>query len=75
MKSFTNESVVALLKKKQANSTQAEFAAVIGISAQYLGDIYGGRRAPGPAVLEFLGLQKAYIPADTKETVKSSQEA
>lgn len=37
----------------------ATFASVVGVSRQHLCDLYHERRAPGPSVLEFLGLQRA----------------
>lgn len=48
---------------RKAGSQQA-WAASAGVSAQYVGDIRKGRRAPGAAVLDALGLEKAvsYVP-------------
>lgn len=49
---------------REAGSQQA-WAASAGVSAQYVGDVRKGRRAPGDAVLDVLGLQRvvSYVPA------------
>ena len=49
-----------LLKKRDPEETSLRFAERIGISPQYLNDIWHGRRDPGPKVLKFLGLRKGY---------------
>jgi transcriptional regulator with XRE-family HTH domain len=64
MKSFNESEVIAMLKANQGKRTQAEFAEHIGITAQYLGDVYRGRRAPGPTILDYLGLEKTYRKAE-----------
>lgn len=48
---------------REAGSQRA-WAASAGVSAQYVGDIRKGRRAPGVAVLDALGLQRvvSYVP-------------
>jgi len=48
--------VIRLMKQQQGERTQKEFASEIGISEQYLSDIYKGRREPGPTVCEALGV-------------------
>lgn len=64
MKKLSQSDVLKMLKDDQGERSAAEYARQIGISPQYLSDIYCGRRDPGPAVLEYLGLQKTefYIP-------------
>lgn len=60
MQAISREDVVKMLRAKQGKQTQQEFAATFKCSAQYLCDIYSGRRDPGFTVLEFLGLEKAF---------------
>lgn len=61
MKRLREADLISLLKKKQGERTASEFAREIGISPSYLSDIYLGRRAPGPSVLEFMGVEKTYV--------------
>lgn len=56
---FMNEQqIVDLLKQKQSDGTQAQLAREIGITPQYLHDVFHGRRAPGPKILEYLRIEK-----------------
>ena len=64
MKAITREQVVEQLRKGQGKRTQMEYAKSLGISQQYLNDVYRGRRDPGPAILRLLGLQAAYAPLE-----------
>lgn len=49
-----------------------ELAKEIGVTNQYLSDVMKGRREPGPKVLHFLGLQKAFVPKkELSETSKA----
>lgn len=52
------ERLLALVAK---HGTQKEAAREVGISAVYFGDMLAGKRAPGPAVLEKLGLRRAIV--------------
>lgn len=53
--------VLAMLRQRRgAEETSLAFAERIGISPQYLHDIWQGRRDAGPRVLKFLGLKKGY---------------
>jgi hypothetical protein len=45
-KALTVEELLQLMKKIQGEKTNTEFAAEIGISKQYLTDIYNGRKVP-----------------------------
>ena len=38
--------------------SQKALAAKLGVSAPYLGDVLNGRKEPGPAILEPLGLER-----------------
>ena len=55
------EDVVKMLKERQGVMNQIEFAAKIGMSQQLLSDTYAGRRVPGAAVLQFLGLDRVVV--------------
>lgn len=57
---MTSESVLELIVKRMGDSTQKDFAQTIGISQQYLNDVLRRRRAPGPKLLRWLGLEKMY---------------
>jgi predicted transcriptional regulator len=64
MKALTQSDIVAMLRKKQGESTQRELAEQIGVSQAYLSDVFLGRRDPGPAILQYLGIEKAYVQQD-----------
>jgi hypothetical protein len=55
-KTLTLEDVIAEMKRRQGKRTNADFARELGVTNAYLGDIYLGRRTPGPAILGPLGL-------------------
>lgn len=61
MKPLDHQGVIALLRKKQGDRTAKELAEELEITPQYLSDIYLGRREPGPAVLDRLGLERDVI--------------
>ena len=61
---YSAEEVLGLLRDKQGNRTQTEFAVEIGVTNQYLSDVLNGRRGPtGPAILRYLGLEVGYSRA------------
>lgn len=60
-KTLTLADVIGILRKKQGGRTNRDFAAELGISGQFLGDIYEGRRTPGEKVLTPLGLKSRMI--------------
>lgn len=64
--------VLALLHKRQGKQSSLKYAAEIGVSRQYLADVYHHRRLPGPVILAFLGLEKGYWrkPEPEKEKEK-----
>jgi hypothetical protein len=64
---WRKEEVVGQLKKKQGQRSLREYARSIGCSAAYLSDVYLGRRAPGPKLLDELGLERQVV---TKVTYK-----
>lgn len=53
---MTEDDVRALLRSKAPR--QADFAKVAGISPQYVNDVLAGRRDPGKAILDALGIEK-----------------
>jgi transcriptional regulator with XRE-family HTH domain len=60
-----DQGVIKALRKLCQSKSQAQVAADIGVSPSYLSDVLGGRRAPGPKVLDALGLVRStvYRPA------------
>jgi DNA-binding XRE family transcriptional regulator len=54
-KALTVEELLELMKKIQGEKTNTQFAAEIGISKQYLTDIYNGRKVPSSNVSAALG--------------------
>ena len=68
-KALTVEELLALMKKIQGEKTNTEFAADLGISKQYLGDIYKGRKIPSDTVSAALGfepkVETRYVPSAT----------
>lgn len=63
---LSESDVIALLKKRQGDRTAKDFAAELGISGVYLGDVYAGRRAAGEKILSQLGLMRAIVPVENK---------
>ena len=55
---ITHTMVLERLRKRQGKRGLREFAKELGISYQYLADVYTGRRGLGPTVLEQLKLVK-----------------
>jgi hypothetical protein len=66
---MTEAQVRELLRRncQEAGSQQA-WAALHGLSAPYVSDVLGGKRAPADAILGALGLQKVviYHPRETQ---------
>lgn len=58
---LTVEQVLELLRKRQGNRTQREFAKELGITGQYLCDLYLRRRDPGETVLKNFGIVRRTI--------------
>ena len=57
MRTYTQEDVIAMVKKRQASNSLRYMAAKIGISPAYLSDVYRFNRLPGRKILAFLGLR------------------
>lgn len=58
---LTRDNLIALMKSRQGARTQREFSVELGISEQFLSDIYAGHRDPGPDVLGKLGLSRTVV--------------
>jgi len=81
-KALTVEELLNLMKKIQGEKTNTEFAAEIGISKQYLTDIYNGRKVPSDTVSSALGykpqVETRYLPSATaanQETPRAASPA
>ena len=68
-KALTVEDLLALMKKIQGEKTNTEFAADLGISKQYLSDLYSGRKIPSDTVSAVFGFEQKvetrYVPSTT----------
>ncbi len=66
---LTVQELLDLMKKIQGEKTNTQFAAEIGISKQYLTDIYNGRKVPSDTVSGALGFTSrvftCYVPSAT----------
>ena len=49
------------LKKQQGIQTAQQFASRLGVSPQYLSDVYNGRRPPGESITSALNVEKAVV--------------
>jgi transcriptional regulator with XRE-family HTH domain len=67
MEALKQPHIVQMLREKMGNMTQRDFAEQIGVSQAYLGDVLKGRRDPGPSILQFLGIEKAYVQASDSQ--------
>ena len=66
VKAMNRKQLIDLMRKRQGKRTAREFAEELGISSQYISDIYSGKRAPGRAVLDKLQLERNVIYKPTK---------
>lgn len=62
MKPLSKADLVGLLRQraKRAGSQQA-LAETLGVTPAYLSDVLGGRREPGPKILEGLKLRRQFV--------------
>ena len=67
---LTVEELLSLMKKIQGEKTHTQFAGELGISKQYLCDLYNGRKTPSGTVSALLGYESQteirYVPTTTK---------
>ena len=68
-KALTVDELLALMKEIQGEKTNTEFAADLGISKQYLSDLYCGRKIPSDTVSAAFGFEQKvetrYVPSTT----------
>ncbi|MDR3562803.1 MAG: hypothetical protein P4N59_15385 [Negativicutes bacterium] len=55
------EQFLEFLKKQQGDQTAHQFASRLGISPQYLSDVYNGRRPPGESITAALQVEKSVV--------------
>jgi hypothetical protein len=60
-KALTVEELLALMKKIQGEKTNTAFAADLGISKQYLCDLYSGRKIPSDTVSAAFGFEQQVL--------------
>ena len=60
-KVFTLAHVIEMLKSRQGALTNVAYAAKLGISPQFLSDIYRGLRGPSKEVLDTMNLERAIM--------------
>jgi hypothetical protein len=58
---MTADEVVALMRQRQGKMTQREFASRLGITPQFLNDIYLRKRDPGEKALATLALERIVL--------------
>jgi hypothetical protein len=75
-KALSVDELLRLMKKIQGEKTNTEFAGELGISKQYLCDIYNGRKVPSDTVSAALGFeaktQTVYVPSTTAAKAEES---
>jgi hypothetical protein len=78
-KALTVEELLDLMKKIQGEKTNTEFAADLGISKQYLCDMYNGRKIPSETVSASLGFTQKivtrYVPSATDASEETPRAA
>jgi len=57
--------LLEIMRIMQGGKTQAEYARSIGVTPQYLCDVYKQRREPGPAILSSMGATRSYLVPET----------
>lgn len=57
-KMLTAKEVVELMRRRQGKRNQRAFAEELGISQQYLSEVYRGYRDPGESIVSPLGFKK-----------------
>jgi transcriptional regulator with XRE-family HTH domain len=61
VKRMNLEQFLEFLKKQQGGQTAQQFASRLGISPQYLSDVYNGRRPPGESITAALQVEKSVV--------------
>lgn len=78
VKRMNLEQFMEFLKKQQGEQTAQQFASRLGVSPQYLSDVYNGRRPPGESITAALKVEKAVVytvatPSKTNSSTQSSK--
>jgi hypothetical protein len=55
---ITQQQLIAIIKRKQADDSLRTFATKLEVSAAYLSDVYLNKRGVGPAILKHFGYAK-----------------
>jgi transcriptional regulator with XRE-family HTH domain len=63
VKKMNLEQFLEFLKKQQGEQTAQQFASRLGVSPQYLSDVYNGRRPPGESITSALKVEKSVVYA------------
>jgi transcriptional regulator with XRE-family HTH domain len=76
LKRMNLDQFLEFLKKQQGNQTAQQFASRLGISPQYLSDVYNGRRPPGESITSALKVEKSvvYTLATPSKTTQTGEE-
>ena len=61
VKRMNLDQFMEFLKKQQGEQTAQQFASRLGVSPQYLSDVYNGRRPPGESITAALRVEKAVV--------------
>jgi hypothetical protein len=61
VRQMTADEFIAFMKRQQGDQADKDFAQAIGVTPQYLCDIYKGRRAPGNSLTEALGVTRKTV--------------
>jgi transcriptional regulator with XRE-family HTH domain len=61
LKKMNLDEFLEFMKKQQGDQTAQQFAASLGISPQYLSDVYNGRRPPGESITAALNAEKSVV--------------
>lgn len=71
IKNLTLDEFLGFLKKQQGDQTDKDFASSLGVSPQYLCDVYNGRRVPGDSIASAVNAKRAYTYTVVTPTKKS----
>ena len=61
VKRMNLDQFMEFLKRQQGEQTAQQFATRLGVSPQYLSDVYKGRRPPGESIAAALRVEKAVV--------------
>ena len=61
LKKMNLDQFLEFLKRQQGGQTAQQFASRLGVSPQYLSDVYNGRRPPGESITSALQVEKSVV--------------